>query len=89
MLPLLQGFVDKQRPLRQVCGGLGDGGAERIDDFQQGQDIVDHLHVGKPLRDGIEADEGGKRLYREDIKLRARRIGELNELATAHLTGNG
>ena len=89
MLPLLQGFVGKQRPLRQVRGGLGDGGSERIDNFQQRENIVDHLHVGEPLRHGIEANVGSKRLYRENIELRARWIGELNQLTTAYLTGNG
>ena len=89
LLPLLQGFVGKQRPLRQVRGGLGDGGAERIDNLQQGEDIVDHLHVGEPLRNGIEANESSKRFHREDIELRARWIGELNQLTTAYLAGNG
>ena len=89
LLPLLQGFVGKQRPLRQVCSGLGDGGAKGIDNFQQGEDIVDHFHVGKPLGNGIEANEGGKRFHSEDVELRARWIGELNQLATAYLTGYG
>ena len=89
MLPLLQGFVGKQRPLRQVRGGLGDGGTERIDNFQQRKNIVDHLYVGEPLRNRIEANESSKRLHRENIELRARWIGELNQLTTAYLTGHG
>ena len=57
----------------------------RINNVGQCDDVIERGDVRKRARLRRKASEGGKRLYSQDVELRARRVAVLNQLPATDL----
>ena len=88
LLPLQGRLFHNERALRQVDGDRGNGVTVRVDDIGQRHHVVKRRDVRVRARDRVKASEGGERLHRKNVELRAGRIPVLDQLPAADLTGD-